>query len=1082
MPDLRVFISSTFRDLQEEREHLVKKIFPEIRALCRARGITFTEVDLRWGLTDEDVVLGQVIRTCLEEIDRCRPYFIGITGERYGHVPDLLEYYKDADLLRRYPWIQNAAMEGSSIIDLEFRHAALNDPTTISGTGNDGGWNGGTRFFFRRSRRAQLSAVDDAEAARLAVLQQRVRDSGLPVEEFRDPGSLGEAVYEALLEIIDHDFADVVPPTRLEEERTRHRAFAESRRHAYIPNPEYLHRLDNWLPGTEPPMVIYAESGSGKSSLVSFWCDLIRRSHPDLPIIEHYVGIGAGTIDHFGVMQHIIHEVAEIIGRELTVPREPGKVAELFADMFGFLKEKRLVIVIDGINQLTGEAQQLTWLPRTLPSNVRLIITSTVEQTLVDLRSRGWVHLGMQPLKEREREAVIVRYLSEFHKALAPELVHRIAEDAKCAHPLFLRTLLEELRLDSGHEQLPQHVDAYLQTTGTEDLFQAVLERMENDYGARAVRDVMSRLWGSRFGLGELALVELTGLSRLKLSAMLSGLDYHLVRNEDRYTFFHDYLLRAVEKRYLNDPARRDELWRQLVDFFEQAVVTPKSVQELVHAYSHLGDEDGVLRTLSRVDRFIAMSDERSNRYEVLSAVARMDQNRVAEAWTTALAHWERTSSPDGDEYQSTSSLVVAYLSALGKDTEAIPILDRMIDRARLANDRGAELAALILLSNSCTMTSALSEARGHAARAIAIARELGDKSTICAALGAMSNVHLTAGELDMALDCLDERLELLAELGDVIDHPRALITRSGVLTQREEYDEALSCLDRAEAITQDLGDRKTEATANAYRALLFLYTNRLDRAEACLAKAEQTALVTGDTRLRANVVGNLGLVYFERGEYDRAEEYYMLHNALCHEIEERIGAAISTCNLGEIAEVRGDFEGALAKYAEGVHELVRIGSNAATTFPLEATARILIDHPLLCDVDFPWPDRSDDAPLSDEISVRALQRARDLAYSALRYATSIGLRDRRIIIPIILARIDYASGNHANATERLLTLLDHARADEERADVHYWLWKCGMSDHASIARECYTALERDTPKHLFRTRLDELRGESASP
>jgi len=28
--ELRVFISSTFRDLQDEREHLVKKIFPEM--------------------------------------------------------------------------------------------------------------------------------------------------------------------------------------------------------------------------------------------------------------------------------------------------------------------------------------------------------------------------------------------------------------------------------------------------------------------------------------------------------------------------------------------------------------------------------------------------------------------------------------------------------------------------------------------------------------------------------------------------------------------------------------------------------------------------------------------------------------------------------------------------------------------------------------------------------------------------------------------------------------------------------------------------------------------------------------------
>lgn len=69
--ELRVFISSTFRDLQEEREHLMKKIFPEIRALCRERGITFTEVDLRWGLTEDEGTYGRIIRTCMEEIDRC---------------------------------------------------------------------------------------------------------------------------------------------------------------------------------------------------------------------------------------------------------------------------------------------------------------------------------------------------------------------------------------------------------------------------------------------------------------------------------------------------------------------------------------------------------------------------------------------------------------------------------------------------------------------------------------------------------------------------------------------------------------------------------------------------------------------------------------------------------------------------------------------------------------------------------------------------------------------------------------------------------------------------------------------------
>jgi hypothetical protein len=48
--EIRVFISSTFRDMQEEREELVKQVFPQLRRLCESRGVTCGEVDLRWGV------------------------------------------------------------------------------------------------------------------------------------------------------------------------------------------------------------------------------------------------------------------------------------------------------------------------------------------------------------------------------------------------------------------------------------------------------------------------------------------------------------------------------------------------------------------------------------------------------------------------------------------------------------------------------------------------------------------------------------------------------------------------------------------------------------------------------------------------------------------------------------------------------------------------------------------------------------------------------------------------------------------------------------------------------------------------
>ena len=85
---IRVFISSTFRDMQAERDHLVKFIFPQLRKLCESRGVTWGEVDLRWGVTDEQAAEGKVLPICLEEIKRCRPYFIGLLGERYGWIPE----------------------------------------------------------------------------------------------------------------------------------------------------------------------------------------------------------------------------------------------------------------------------------------------------------------------------------------------------------------------------------------------------------------------------------------------------------------------------------------------------------------------------------------------------------------------------------------------------------------------------------------------------------------------------------------------------------------------------------------------------------------------------------------------------------------------------------------------------------------------------------------------------------------------------------------------------------------------------------------------------------------------------------
>ena len=81
---VRVFLSSTFRDFQLERDFLFHNIFPELEMELRHRGLFFAPVDLRWGVTAQDSSAGNVIKLCLEEIDHCAPFFIGMLGDRYG--------------------------------------------------------------------------------------------------------------------------------------------------------------------------------------------------------------------------------------------------------------------------------------------------------------------------------------------------------------------------------------------------------------------------------------------------------------------------------------------------------------------------------------------------------------------------------------------------------------------------------------------------------------------------------------------------------------------------------------------------------------------------------------------------------------------------------------------------------------------------------------------------------------------------------------------------------------------------------------------------------------------------------------
>lgn len=118
-----IFISSTFNDMHAERDYLIKEVFPELTEWCEKRKIRLKDVDLRWGVTEEDSENQATVGKCLRHIDKSRPFFLCFLGQRRGWVPDFANEIND-ETKETYPQIKE--IEGDvSVTEMEIEHALL---------------------------------------------------------------------------------------------------------------------------------------------------------------------------------------------------------------------------------------------------------------------------------------------------------------------------------------------------------------------------------------------------------------------------------------------------------------------------------------------------------------------------------------------------------------------------------------------------------------------------------------------------------------------------------------------------------------------------------------------------------------------------------------------------------------------------------------------------------------------------------------------------------------------------------------------------------------------------------------------
>ncbi|XP_076111481.1 TPR repeat-containing protein DDB_G0287407-like isoform X2 [Mytilus galloprovincialis] len=633
----RIFFSSPFGGMENEREELTRRYFPKIHHLCSLHGIQFVAVDMRWGITSEASSSAQVINICLRELDRS-DIFVGFFGQRYGWFgaenKALQANFDNA--VQHYPWLDR--FRDKSVTELEFLHGHLNNPGDMPSVmcfrdkayddikRQEGSDIGNKKQVFKYSAESELSTqlMDD-----LKKRVQETKEKTLGVYmNYKTPAEGAELmfndIWKYLTEVLLKDAEVESKSSRINSE---HDAFLSNRSLLYVGNEDYIKKLTANI-NLENPVcyAITGPAGSGKSSLLSSWLKQIKSdaTYSNLCVVYHFVGAAEESTDIKSMLNRLIQELNNQAGH--TMEKEPQQMVERVNELVVCLERvisigKTAVLVIDGVEKIkksTKVEKPLYWLPKNLPAGVRMVIStkSSDHENIKELvEERKFQQIEILPLTESEQKDLSEKSLMQSGKQLSPPQMERIVAAEETKNPLYLKTTLNELVVFGHFRLLDKKIDSLISCPSVVDLFDKVLERLEDDYNVKEytqnlVEQALCSICLSIGGLSETDIKAIYNIPAHIWSSLYFALQTYIIEQNGIIRFAFTELEEAVSKRYLKTSKDRERCLLDLIRYFESEkeklppafdhdkFLESKLAHELPWLYLKLNDIEGLQKSL----------------------------------------------------------------------------------------------------------------------------------------------------------------------------------------------------------------------------------------------------------------------------------------------------------------------------------------------------------------------------------------------------------------------------------------------------------------------------------------------------
>ena len=535
---VRVFISSTFKDMHAERDLLTRYVFPELRQRAKSLFVNLFQTDLRWGIAESQSKQSVVL--CLNEVFRS-DYFIGMIGERYGYIPTSYDVPKDDP---RFAWMKKLPL-GHSITDLEIQAGALQSPATKRNR---------AFFYFRDSNflanvptpwSADFLPENDDSKNKINQLKQRIRSSGF---EAFDPypctwhGVIKDRPLVTNLEqfaqrVIDNLWtslqAEYQPEYVLlddnEIETNQHHQYRLSFVEHFVSRQKVLQDALKAI-GKASVILITGQSGSGKTAaLAAIANKILSRTDLNVKLYEHYVGITRSSCNSVAMLRRLLcqmindhPELAHQYPIDQIQASTYTDLCKMLPEVFRQRKDpSNIVICIDSIELLDNEtlAHTLNFIPKDFNFDKITFILTATEYTSVEQACKAISNLAtinVSNLELLERGEIVRKHLDRYGKKLDENAFSSqmkfITSKRDSFKPSYLTLLCEELLLMTDYEK--RITDKLKGMPQSQNLFlMEIFKRLDTLFGEQYVGTLFGLLYSTRADLTEQELRDLMNIS-----------------------------------------------------------------------------------------------------------------------------------------------------------------------------------------------------------------------------------------------------------------------------------------------------------------------------------------------------------------------------------------------------------------------------------------------------------------------------------------------------------------------------------------------------------------------------------------